>query len=359
MIIAVFGPMQPPSRSGGVEVAAEQLATRMAALGHKVTCYDRGRKGADFYKGIRIRSAWAIPIRGLSAFTASGCAALLTVFSHAHTVHIHAEGPAFWCWLPRLAGKHVVVTIHGLDWQRQKWQGTPAAGILQAGEWMAVRFAQEIITLTQADQAYFASRYGRSTTLIPNGMEPAAKRPAAQIRSRFGLTKDSYLLFLGRLVPEKGIHTLIEAFRAMKTTKRLVIAGAASDTDAYVSRLYALAQGDERILFSGFAEGEILSELYSNAYLYILPSTLEGMPLTLLEALSYGSCCVVSDIPACRETLGDRGILVPPENIPALTGLLQNLCDHPETVSHYKALATGSHHLSWDAVAEKTLELYQ
>ena len=154
-------------------------------------------------------------------------------------------------------------------------------------------------------QDYFKETYGRETHFIPNGVNRPQIREASLITDKFGLKKDSYILFLGRLVPEKGIRYLVEAFKNVKTDKKLVIAGGSSDTDSFMEELKELAKGDDRILFTGFVQGAMLDELYSNAYIYTLPSDLEGMPLSLLEAMSYGNCCLVSDIPECAEVVED------------------------------------------------------
>ena len=164
--------------------------------------------------------------------------------------------------------------------------------------------------LSKGVQDYFRKTYGRDTRFIPNGVTRPRIREAEEITRRFGLVKDSYMLFLGRLVPEKGIRYLIEAFKSVKTDKKLVIAGGSSDTDDFVKELKDLADGDSRILFTGFVQGKTLDELYSNAYLYCLPSDLEGMPLSLLEAMSYGSCCLVSDIPECAEVVEEKALLL-------------------------------------------------
>ena len=151
--------------------------------------------------------------------------------------------------------------------------------------------------------------YGRETRFIPNGVNRPEIKEAKLITEKFGLTKDSYILFLGRLVPEKGIRYLVEVFKDIKTDKKLVIAGGSSDTDSFMVELKELAKDDNRIIFTGFVQGQMLDELYSNAYIYTLPSDLEGMPLSLLEAMSYGNCCLVSDIPECAEVVEDKALI--------------------------------------------------
>lgn len=358
MKIAMLGLKCVPSRQGGVEVVVTELAARMAALGHEVTCYNRGGKLGE-HPNIRLKTVPTLPFKGLSAVSSSFFAAAAAAFSSADVVHIHAEGPAFWCWIPKLLGKRVVVTIHGLDWQREKWENSFGRVFIRAGEKMAVRFANEIIVLSRNVQRYFREAYGRDTVYIPNGVDLPRKKAVKEIQD-VGLEKDGYFLFLGRLVPEKGIHYLIEAFHGVATDKKLVIAGASSDTDGYAAQLKALAQEDDRILFTGFVQGGMLEALYGNAYAYVLPSNLEGMPLSLLEALRYGNCCVVSDIPECAEVVGEYAVMFPRGNIAALRESLQYLCDHPSEVQAYKKAASKAvlGKYNWDDVVEKTLELY-
>ena len=181
------------------------------------------------------------------------------------------------------------LTSGGIDWQREKWQSGLGSKFIHQGEKNAAKYADEVIVLSKGVQDYFKETYGRETHFIPNGVNRPQIREASLITDKFGLKKDSYILFLGRLVPEKGIRYLVEAFKNVKTDKKLVIAGGSSDTDSFMEELKELAKGDDRILFTGFVQGAMLDELYSNAYIYTLPSDLEGMPLSLLEAMSYGN----------------------------------------------------------------------
>lgn len=368
--IAMLGHKRIPSREGGIEIVVEELATRMAKKSHSVTCYNRkghNVAGSEFdgtklktYKGVTLQEVFTIDKRGLAAMTASVSASLRAALGNYDVVHIHAEGPAFMCWLPKLFGKKVIVTIHGLDHQRAKW-GKFASWYIRSGEKNAVRFADEIIVLSKGVQDYFQNTYGRTTRFIPNGVNKAKLRKARQITEKWGLTKDSYILYLGRIVPEKGERYLIEAFKHTKTDKKLVIAGGSSDTQAFMDELKSLAKDDDRIIFTGFVQGEILEELYSNPYIYTLPSDLEGMPLSLLEAMSYGNCCLTSDIPECAEVVEDKALLFRKSDVSDLKTKLQNACDHPEMVETYKAQAEEfiRRKYNWDDVVEKTLKLYQ
>lgn len=234
--------------------------------------------------------------------------------------------------------KNVVqdLTSAGLDWDREKWRGSVASKFIRGGEKNAVKYADEIIVLSKDVQKYFLETYGRETHFIPNGVNRPEVREAKLITDHFGLEKDSYILFLGRLVPEKGIRYLVEAFKNVKTDKKLVIAGGSSDTDSFMEELKELAKGDDRILFTGFVQGAMLDELYSNAYIYTLPSDLEGMPLSLLEAMSYGNCCLVSDIPECAEVVEDKAyhlVVVTKYRHPVLKGAIKvYLLDQTKTI---------------------------
>lgn len=361
MKIVIFGHKSIPSRAGGVEVVVEELSARMAAMGHTVTCYNRSPGSAQkIHRGIQLKTVPTIRGKGLSAVSSSFFAAVRASFSDADVCHIHAEGPAFMSFLPKLFGKRVVVTVHGLDWQREKWNSGFGMRYIRWGEKMAVRFADEMIVLNRELQQYFLETYGRKTRLIPNGVVKSTPVLPRQITAQFGLQRGGYLLYLGRLVPEKGVHELIEAFAKVRTEKKLVIAGASSDTDDYVRALKKQASRDERIIFTGFVQGEILEELYSNAYCYVLPSHLEGMPLSLLEAMSYGNCCLVSDIPACSDVVEDWGITFPARDVGALQDVLQKLCDDEAFVRSYQGGAAdficGKY--NWDQVTLETLELY-
>ncbi len=368
--VAMIGHKFIPSRNGGVEVVVSNLAPHLAAFGYEVTCFNRTnrqqkkqRKSGALpreYRGVRLVWTPTVDRRGLAAMTSSVIATVMAAFCRFDLVHFHTEGPCVLCWLPRLLGKKVVVTVHGLDHQRQKW-GRFASAYIMRGEKAAVRHADSIIVLSEGVRRYFRETYGRETVLIPNGIDPAEPRPACEITERFGLAPREYILFLGRLVPEKGIHYLIEAYQKLKTDKKLVIVGGTSDTNDYVRQLYGIAGGSSSILFAGFQEGTVLEELYSNAYLYVLPSDLEGMPLTLLEAMNYSCCCVTSDIGECADVMDGSGFTFPRGNAEALRETLQDLCDHPDKAEAKRGEArrTVAAKYTWQEITAQTDALYR
>lgn len=368
--IAMLGHKSIPSRQGGIEIVVEELAVRMAALGHQVTIYNRSGhhvSGKEFdqkklreYKGIRMKYVPTIDKKGLAAMSASFFAAVAAAFGKYDVVHFHAEGPCAMLWLPKLFGKRCIATVHGLDHQRAKW-GKFASTYIMLGEKCAVRFADEIIVLSEGVQKYFLDTYGRKTRFIPNGVNRPVLHEAEIIKNKFGLEKDTYILFLGRLVPEKGLRYLIQAFKQVKTDKKLVIAGGSSDTDEFAGELWEMAKDDDRIIFTGFVQGQELDELYSNAYVYTLPSDLEGMPLSLLEAMSYGNCCLVSDIDECASVVEDKALIFKKSDVNDLKEKLQLACDQSKIVEQMKAEAAdficGKY--NWDDVVKETLSLYR
>ena len=367
--VAMLGHKRIPSREGGVEIVVEQLSTGLVREGHAVTCYNRKGHhvgGSQFdtqelnqYNGIKIKTVPTLDKKGLAAMTASATAAIACAFGKYDVIHFHAEGPCAMLWLPRLFGKRCIATIHGLDHQRSKW-GKLAKTYIMMGEKCAARRAHEVIVLSKNVQDYFMDTYGRKTHFIPNGVDRPEKRSPQQITEAFGLQGEDYILYLGRIVPEKGLTYLVNAFKQVKTDKKLIIAGGASDTAEFFSQLKALAADDPRIQFVGFVQGQLLEELYSNAYLYVLPSDLEGMPLSLLEAMSYGNCCLTSDIPECTQVTEDHGVSFHKSDIDDLQKQLQMLCDEPQTVQTYKEQAADyiCEKYSWEQVTRQTLNLY-
>ena len=369
--IAMLGHKRIPSREGGVEIVVCELSTRMAEQGHRVTCYNRRGKhvgGASHdsavnekeYGGVRLESVATLDKKGLAAMSSSFFASVRAAFGKYDVVHFHAEGPCAMLWLPKLFGKRCIATIHGLDHQRAKW-GKFASWYIKSGEKCAVKYADEIIVLSEGVKEYFMQTYGRETVLVPNGVNCAWPREVKKISKKFGLEKNQYILFLARLVPEKGVRYLIEAYKQVKTDKKLIIAGGSSDTAGFEAELREMAKDDDRIIFTGFVQGKTLEELYSNAYIYVLPSDLEGMPLSLLEAMSYGNCCLTSDIDECASVIEDKGVTFKKGDVSDLRDKLQMLCDDETKVNEFKSVAAEfvCAKYNWDDVTRMTLEIYK
>lgn len=353
----------------------DELATRMTTKGNQVIAYSRkghNVAGAEFdgdvdtmgrpffYQGVHVIPVTTIDAKGIAALSSSFFATLKAIAAKPDVIHYHAEGPCVMLRLAHWAGIRTVATIHGLDWQRAKW-GRFASTYLKFGERTAAKCADEVIVLSRNMQEYFKNTYGRETQFIPNGMERKQLFTAQEITSEYGLNKDDYVLFLGRIVPEKGVHYLIDAFGKLDTDKKLVIAGGSSDSMEYYEQIKQMAAQDPRIILTGFVQGRMLQELYSNAYIYVLPSDLEGMPMSLLEAMSYGNCCLTSDIAECTEVVEDKAASFAHGSADALYKALDELIRHPQKVQGYKDEAanfiTGKY--SWDSVVDQTLALYK
>lgn len=368
--IAMIGHKRIPSREGGVEIVVDELSTRYVKLGHRVDAYNRcgthvsGKKFDEArgksYKGVRLIQIPTFKNSTLNAPVYSVLATFRALFGRYDVIHYHAEGPCMMLWLPKLFGKHVVATIHGLDWQRSKWEGL-AVRVLKFGEKMAAKYADDVIVLSKNVQEYFRENYGRETVFIPNGVNRPTLRKVDMIRSQYGLEKDSYILFLARIVPEKGLHYLIEAYQQVETDKRLVIAGGVSHSREYMEQIHAMAAKDSRILMTDFVQGQVLEELCSNAYLFVLPSDVEGMAVSLLEAMSYGNCCLVSDIKENTEVVETHAVTFRKGDVSDLREKLKELLSDAEQVAKIKSgsadFICGKYH--WDSVVEETMSLYR
>lgn len=372
--IAMIGHKRIPSREGGVEIVVDELSVRLAARGHKVDAYNRyghhvsgkkydeeyGRGDRKYYKGIRIRIIPTFQSSKLNAIVYSFLATLRALTIPYDVLHYHAEGPCAMLWIPKLFRRRIVVTIHGLDWQRAKW-GNFASFVIKFGEKMAAKYADEIIVLSRNVQQYFRDTYGRETIFIPNAVDVPKKRTAELITEKYGLRENEYILFLARIVPEKGLHYLIEAFRGTNTDKKLVIAGGNSQAVDYMNKIHRMASEDDRIILTDFVQGQVLEELYSNAYAFILPSDVEGMALSLLEAMSYGCCCLVSDISENTEVVEDKALTFAHGNVKDLREKLEYMLQHPEIVEEYKKHSSEfiCRKYNWEEVLEQTLRLYR
>lgn len=367
--IAMIGHKRIPSREGGVEVVVEELATRLVNCGYVVDAYNRAGyhvSGKDFentskkyYQQIRIIVVPTLRNGKLNAIIYSVLATLRALVGRYDVIHYHAEGPCTTLFIPKLFGIRVVATIHGLDWQRAKW-GNFAAKVLKFGEKMAAKYADEVIVLSKNVQEYFWNIYGRKTRYIPNGINRPEIMEIKEIGEKYGLKKDEYILFLARLVPEKGLHYLIEAYEQLSTDKKLVIAGGSSHSLDYIKKIREMVTQDNRIIMTDFVQGRVLQELYSNAYLFVLPSDVEGMALSLLEAMSYGNCCLVSDIPENVEVVEDKALSFEKGNVEDLREKLDNLLQNPEIVIKYKNESAEfiCNKYNWDEVVKQTIELY-
>lgn len=371
MKVAMIGHKVIPSRRGGIENVLTSLCPLLVQFGAEVTCYNRSSDKVENeyvgtvrdkkYKGVRLKKAWTIKARGISAMLSSYTAALCAAFGRYDIVHFHAEGPCAAMWIPKLFGKKCVATVHGLDWQREKWGSGFAAKYIKLGKKTLAKYADEIIVLSKSATDYFKETYGRETKIIPNGIDRPVRRNANKITEAFGLHKDEYICVISRLTAEKGIHYLIDAYNRIKTDKKLVIAGDTSDTDDYVAHIKEMAAGNKNIIFTGFVSGEMLDELYSNAYAMCLPSDIEGMSLSLLEALAYKNALICSDIPENTAVAEDKAIYFKKGNVDDLLAKLKKICDNEQRRNDLRKDADEFilKKYSCTASAKATYELYE
>ena len=371
MKVAMIGHKVVPSRRGGIENVLTTLCPLLSDMGADVTCYNRfsdkveneyvGTVKDKKYRGVTLKNAWTINARGVSAMIASFTAAISAAFGKYDVVHFHAEGPCAAMWIPKMFGKRCVATVHGLDWQREKWGKGFASKYIKFGERVMVKCADEIIVLSESAREYFKNTYNRETVIIHNGIDKPEKKDAEEITALFGLKKDDYICIVSRLTAEKGVHYLIDAYNEIKTDKKLVIAGDTSDTDDYVAMIKKKAENNPNIIFTGFISGDVLREIYSNAYFVALPSDIEGMSISLLEAFAYGNAVLCSDIPENTFVTEDKAMHFMKSNTADLADKMQIMCDNEDLVYLLRKDACefilGKY--NWSDVASNTYHLYQ
>jgi glycosyltransferase involved in cell wall biosynthesis len=361
MRVAMIGLRAPWGVDGGVEGVVGELAPRLAARGCEVTVLCRRRYnplGPGIHHGVRLVDVDTVYSKHLEAFVHTG-AAMPAALAHADLVHVHALGPALWSWWPRLLGRRTVVTVHGLDWQREKW-GPVARAALRAGEWSAAAWAHQVVTVSHDLADHYARRHGVQATWIPNGVAPI---PPVDLRQADlpDLVPGRFLLLLGRLVPEKGVEGLLHAYARARLDEPLVVVGGSSYSEEYVRALHRAAPPGVR--FTGPLHGARRDALLSNARALVLPSRLEGFPLAPLESLAAGRPVLLSDIAPHRELLDgtDAGWLIAPGEA-SWAEALGRLVGTPQARLAAMGAAGRAHVLTrygWDDIADRTLRLYQ
>jgi glycosyltransferase involved in cell wall biosynthesis len=360
--IAVVGPLTLPAAFGGVTRHCEELYTRLAARGHEITVFGRSRHVGDdhVYKGIRVRGVRSIPASGWETFGYGMLAALRSSSSTYDVVHFQGIASAGFCWVPRARGRRIAVTVHSVDWAHGKWGRLPRS-YLRWVEGRALASAGVVIAVSRSLRDELRTRHpGREIHYLPNGIEVPAELPPPDAVRALGLEPGRYVLFVGRLVPEKGVHFLVEAHRQMTGGGvPLAIVGGPRYSEAYADELRRSA--GEGVRFLGFRSGEELRALYAHAAVFVAPSLHEGFNLTLLEAMSLGSPIVASDIPAHRELLGGKGLLARPGDARALADAVSALLADTDRArrmgAEARAFVAASAEYDWDAIAASTERL--
>lgn len=370
MKIAVIGCKGLPARQGGIEHHCEEIYSRMVERGHSVDLFARSSYVSSqvfpqyHSRGIRVRSLPCLNVKGIDALISSALGAIACSGRQYDIIHFHALGPALFTWLPKLATTaKIVVTCHGLDWRRSKWSQA-SSQLIRLGERAAVCFADEIIVVSQELHSYFKHTYGRETHYITNAPSKLEEPdPSFSYGSSLGLQPKRYILFLGRLVPEKCPDLLINAFQTLQPDSwKLVLAGGSSDTGDYSSQLVERVTGNSNVVFTGELSGTRLAEIVRQAGLFVLPSEVEGLPLALLEAMQEGIPVMASNIPVHQQLIGqDRGLLFSVGDVKSCRHRLDWALHHPQelTVMAKNAQQYVQTEHNWDTITTETLNLYE
>jgi len=364
--LAYIGQRGVPPTYGGVERYVDEIVKRLPQDEVETYTYCRrhyiqGRR-ADYTRQLLAPSLEA---KGFEAFSHSFFSSLDSLRHSFDIVHFQALGPSLFSFIPRIKGVNIVSTVHGLDWQRAKW-GPAARTVIKAGDWMMGHAASAIISVSKNLKRYYENKYNKEVFYIPIGFSEPRLVEINEINRKFGLEPFKYVLFLNRLVPEKGIHYLIEAFKNIRRDDyKLVIAGGSFQGDKYVEKIRNLAKLDRRIIFTDYVSRDELHELYSNAYLFVLPSELEGMPAVVLEALSHRCPVLLSDIQESLDIIqaADRtyGFVHESRSVRSLQGQLAFLLEHPEVVEELRVPGAEyvNREFSWDKTVRMTYDVYK
>ncbi|MFA5754409.1 MAG: glycosyltransferase family 4 protein [Patescibacteria group bacterium] len=363
MKIALIGQKGAPTQNGGIERYTENLATNLVNKGVEVLLYSRRyySRGVKEYKGVRIISLPSIKSKNLEAITNTFFACLDVAFRKVDAINFQAIGPASLIWLAKLLKPRtpIIFTFHCQDYYHKKW-GRLARWYLKFGERVGCRLADKVIVTSRVLSDYVKKTYGFEPIYIPYGAYAQEKTPVRDIR-RWGLEEGNYVSYIGRLVRHKNVHLLIQAFKQIKTDKKLVIVGGSAYTDEYVQELYDLAKDDNRIIFTDNQSGLVLNELFSNSYAFIQPSEYEGLSVALLEAMGWGLACLTSDIPQMVEGLNGTGLTFRNGDVKDLQDKLTYMLDNPEKAKEFGRAASKrvNQEYNWNTISDDIKKLYQ
>ncbi len=347
--------------TGGIEKYTEEVGLRLVKKGHDVKVFAIGHyvDREFYYKGMKIVPVPALKTKSLEKISAVMMAVLQASFrDNPDIIHIHAFGPGMFSIIPRIMNKKVVVQGHGIEWMRSRWNNF-GRWFLKLAEFPSVMIPNKITVVSRVMQGYLKRKYNIDSTYIPTGVNPPQIEKPDLIRP-YGLNGNDYILFSARLVREKGAHHLINAYNILKTEMKLVIAGDAPYEEIYKAELKSISKDNKNIIFTGFVSGRLLAELLSNCYVYVLPSEIEGLSISLLEAMSYGNCCLVSDIPENLEPLNGYGYSFKRNDVSDLKNKLEFLIGNEPYVNRVKAMARDHvlRNYSWDMIASQMEALY-
>lgn len=375
MKIAMIGQKGIPAIQGGVEKHVHELSVRLVKYGYKVTVYARKwyTGESDNYKieGVEVKHLPSIHTKHLDAITHSLVATLHAIKNDYDIIHYHGVGPSLVSWIPRLLSRKtkVIVTFHSIDRYHSKWN-ILAKLILRLGEWTACKFPHETITISQSLQKYCINEFMTETHCVPNAFDPKPVPTQTNELNKFGLESDKYIVMVSRLVPHKGAHLLINAFNKLKLEHgddeniknlKLAIVGGSAYTDKYVKELHELASINNQIVFTDFQSGETLEQLYAHTKLLVHPSDNEGLPFTVLEAMSFAKPVLVSNIPEHLELIDDPRAIFTTRDTDNLEKKLFNILSLPEEKLQGmgdRNKNTIEKHYTWKKLMPKIVEVY-
>jgi glycosyltransferase involved in cell wall biosynthesis len=362
MKIALLGTRGIPASYSGFETCVEQLGQRLVERGHDVTVYGRSHHityDGDFYKGMRLIKLPTITNKYLDTLVHSFISSLHALPQRYDIGLYFIAGNSPVTWIPRLVGTRTLLNVDGLDWKREKWP-TAAKKYIQFAEYLATKLPTLYLTDSEVVQAYYQDRFNSIPPYIPYGSE-IELLPPGETLAQFGLEAGKYILFVGRLVPENCAHHLVEAFRQLDTTLKCVIVGDAAYAEEYIRSLKAGAQGDTRIVFTGYVFGKGYHELGSNAHIFVETSGVGGTHPALVEAMAFGNCVITHNTAENLETIGEAGFAYDGRSAPhSLREILQHLLANPDTVAEYaqKAQKRAQTHYSWESVTDAYERLF-
>lgn len=361
--IAMLGMRGVPAKYGGLETVAEEVGARMAERGHTVRVYCRAHNSTSperQHRGMRRVVLPSVREKHVDTPTHTAVSTIHALLHRSDVVHVFGVGNALWLPLLRLAGKGTVISVDGMDWRRRKW-GRVAKTFLERSSLFAIRASGACITDSREVARYYRDKFGREPHYIAHGVDTSVVSGRGALET-YGLDERGYILYVGRVTPEKGLHHLIDAFAGVGTDIQCVIVGDGSGDPAYWRSLETRAAADPRVRLLGPVYGEPVRALFAHAYVYVQPSEIEGTALSLVEAMGYGNAVVVSDIPENLETVGDAGLSF--EFARPVASLRERLCElisSPALVEERRvaSLAHARREYSWEHVADAHEALYR
>ncbi len=362
MKVFVTGTRGIPDIPGGVEKHCQELYPIIAAKGHQILLSTRKPYVTSYqseWQRVHLVHTYAPHRKSIEAIVHTFLSVIKARLFNPDIIHIHAIGPGLMVPFARLLGLKVVVTNHGPDYDRQKW-GIAAKTMLRLGEYLGSYFANEVIVISKIIEGIVQKRCDRSVHLIYNGVVLPQKSEKIDFLNKIGAVKKEYIIAVSRFVPEKGLDFLIQAFQSMDTDFKLVIAGDSDHETQYSKSIRELAAKDNRIILTGYIGGEELNQVYSHARLFVLPSFHEGLPIALLEAMSYGLSVLVSDIPANLEVGLDQDRYFKCGDVDDLQQKMKILVEKQLTeVEKQKIQRQIKTDYNWNIIADQTIEVYK